>query len=78
MNKLNDAGYEDFRKKVGERIQAFRKEKKMTQEKLAEASGLDRVAVAYIENGYRSPKFRSFYAIARALSVSPKDLLDVG
>ena len=37
----------------GERLRAWRKSKKMTQEKLAAASGVHRVAIAQIETGIR-------------------------
>ncbi|MDR1997535.1 MAG: helix-turn-helix domain-containing protein [Candidatus Margulisbacteria bacterium] len=61
--------FEIFRQALGRRIQKIRKDKKHTQESLAESSGLDRVAVGYIEQGRRSPKLSTLYLLAKSLNV---------
>lgn len=59
----------DFRK-IGSRIQAYRSEKKMTQEQLAELVGTSQKYISRIEVGYHSMKLETTVAIANALQVS--------
>lgn len=68
--------YQGLYKKVGERIEYLRKEKGLTQEDLAEKSGLHRAYFWDIENG-RNISIKTAYNIARALSVSLSKLLDL-
>ncbi|MBE6964902.1 MAG: helix-turn-helix transcriptional regulator [Ruminococcaceae bacterium] len=59
----------DFRK-IGSRIQAYRNEKKMTQEELSELVGTSQKYISRIEVGYHSMKLETVVAIANALQVS--------
>lgn len=58
---------------LGKRISELRNAKGFTQEKLADETGLDRVAIAYIETGKREPKVKSIYKITKALDISLSD-----
>lgn len=58
-----------FGKALREMRQAYRP--KMTQERLAEISGLDRTFVSLLELGDRSPTLNTVFALAQALEVSP-------
>ena len=62
-------------KKLGERIEAIRKKKGMTQEKLAEGAGLHRAYFWDIERG-RNISVKTAYKIAKALGVKLSDLFD--
>jgi transcriptional regulator with XRE-family HTH domain len=76
MKKRNKGSFEVFRQGLGKQIQKIRKEKKHTQESLASVSGLDRVAIGYIEQGKRSPKLSTLYNIAKSLDVDVVDFFD--
>lgn len=62
-------------KKIGQNIRRIRGRKGITQEQLALDAGLNRAYVGYIERGERNPSTDTLVKIARALKVSPKDLL---
>ena len=55
---------------IGRRIKNLRLSKKMSQEKLAELSGLHSTYIGQIERGEKSPTIDSVYKISKGLSVS--------
>lgn len=61
--------------KLGQRIENIRKEKGMTQEKLAEEAGLHRAYFWDIEQG-RNISVKTAYKIAKALKIRLNDLFD--
>lgn len=61
---------------LGRRIQVLRKGKGLSQERLAERLGMDRVSIGYVEQGRRSPRLSTLYAIAAALDVRVIDLFE--
>lgn len=63
---------QDYR--LGRKISRIRREKDITQEKLAEKVGVSTTWVGYIETGYRRPNLKMIYRIAKALSVKVKDI----
>jgi transcriptional regulator with XRE-family HTH domain len=58
----------------GKILQEERKAKKISQEKLAKLTGLDRTFISLIENGKRSPTFSTILKICSALEISPSKL----
>ncbi len=62
--------------KIGKNVRKIRVKKKVTQEALAFDAGLNRAYIGYIERGERNPSTQTLVKIAKALKVSPKDLLD--
>lgn len=60
-------------RKLGE----LRRERGMTYEALAEASGLSRRGVIALERGERIGEVRTWYRVARALDVSFADFMKV-
>lgn len=62
-------------KKIGQSLRTIREGKNITQEKLALDAGLNRTYIGYIERGERNPSTDTLVKIAKALKVSPKDLL---
>jgi len=62
----------DYR--LGRKIQKIRKEKELTQERLAEKIGISTTWIGYIETGYRRPNLKMIYKIANALGVKVKDI----
>lgn len=59
---------------IGKRVAQLRKERSVTQEQLAEKAGLDRMTIAFIENGLRWPRQKTVEKLAKALRVSVDDL----
>lgn len=65
----------DMRKLVGSNTARIRKEKGLTQEALAEKSGLSQQYLSGLENGRRNPTIVTVYELAMALGVSHLELL---
>lgn len=65
----------DMRKLVGRNAARIRREKQLTQEQLAERSGLSQQYISGLESGRRNPTIVTVYEIACALGVSHLDLL---
>ena len=69
MNKLKNSW--------GEIIRIWRKEKKMSQEELAEKAGLTSSCISKIECGKVVPKLDTVEQIANALGIALHQLLDI-
>jgi transcriptional regulator with XRE-family HTH domain len=65
----------DMRKLVGRNVARLRREKGLTQEVVAERSGLSQQYLSGLERGLRNPTIISLYEIAQALGVSHVDLV---
>lgn len=63
-------------KAFGERVKAVRMEQGMTQEKLAEASGLHPTFISNVERGYRVPTVPTLLRLANGLGVTAGQLVD--
>jgi transcriptional regulator with XRE-family HTH domain len=59
----------------GDALREIRKEKCVSQEKLALDSGLDRTYVSLIERGVQSPTLRSVLKVASVLGVKPSEII---
>lgn len=59
---------------LGQKIQQLRKERKITQERLAELVGIDPKNISRIENGNNYPTAENLTSIAEALSVNIYEL----
>ena len=60
----------DIQKKFGQKIKALRKQKNLSQERLASKSGLHRTYISDIERGSRNVSLKNIEKIARALNIS--------
>lgn len=47
----------------------------MSQEALADASGLDRTFISMLERGVKQPSLGSMWALADALEIAPQELV---
>ena len=61
---------------LGKRIKELRKERRMTQDELAEKTGASLNTITSIERGIRSPSIDLLDRISQALQVPIKDLFD--
>jgi DNA-binding XRE family transcriptional regulator len=64
------------RRMVGTRIQGLRIERGLTQEQLAQLSGVSRNVLMDVEHGRRGILHERLFDIAKALGVSAADLLE--
>jgi transcriptional regulator with XRE-family HTH domain len=62
-------------KHFGDKVRELRIKKGMSQEQLAEVSGLHRTYISSLELGKRNVSLINIHAIAKALGVSPDKLL---
>jgi transcriptional regulator with XRE-family HTH domain len=60
---------------LGRNIQKVRKEKKLTQEQLAEKLGITLTYMGYFEIGHRVPNLKMLAKIADILGVQVKNLI---
>jgi len=60
----------------GKKVQAIRNERRISQEKLAELSELDRTYISSVERGQRNISILNIIKIADALGVSASNLLE--
>jgi transcriptional regulator with XRE-family HTH domain len=65
----------DDLKALGREIRRHRKQRKLSQEQLAERAGLHRNYVGYLERGERNPAATTLFQIARALDISLAELV---
>ena len=65
-----------FLRRLGARVRQCREQKEWTQEVLAERAELDRSYIAGIEAGLRNPSIKAIAKIARALDLTPSELLE--
>ena len=63
-------------RRLGENVRARRRERGLTQGDLAELLDISVAYVSLIERGGRNPPVTTVCAIARALDVSPRELVD--
>ena len=66
------------RQQFARRLKYLRRQKEMTQEDLARATGLSISFIRAMEQAIHTPSFKSLVAIAKALNVEIKDLFDFG
>ena len=66
-------------KTIGNRIQQYRIERKMTQEELAEACELSPGYISQLEgpNSYFCPSLKTLFTIAEVLNISAAKLIDI-
>lgn len=65
----------DMRRLVGRNLRRIRDAKEIRQEKLAELSGFGQQYISDIERGRRNPTVVTLFHLAKALGVTPADLV---
>lgn len=64
-----------YRRIVGEKIRAYRKQAGLTQEKLAEKADLHHNFIGEVERGNMEISLGSLFKIAKALNIRVRDLV---
>lgn len=59
--------------RFGRRLRAIRRQREMTQERLAEIVGVSTEFISLIERGVHAPSFDNIERLAEALQVDPAD-----
>ncbi len=67
-------GEQEFIGDFGKRLSVARKQKGITQERLAELVEVHRTYIGFIEQGKRNPSIGNVYKIAKALKMPVKNL----
>lgn len=65
----------DMRRLVGANFARIRRERKLTQEQVAERSGFSQHYLSGLERGRRNPTVVTLFELAQALRTSPSDLI---
>jgi transcriptional regulator with XRE-family HTH domain len=65
----------DIKEKFGQRVKTLRKEKGMSQEELAEKSGLNRPYISAIEQGKRNVSLEVMEKLAVAMGLEMRELI---
>lgn len=60
--------------RLGSKIKRARKQLRLTQDGLAEKTGLSTKYIQFIESATRKPSLKTLYKLAKALEVNVKDL----
>lgn len=66
----------DIKQDFGKRLMQLRKEKKISQETLAELSGLNRPYISGIEQGKRNVSLEVIESLSKALEIQIKDFFE--
>jgi transcriptional regulator with XRE-family HTH domain len=72
---VSSVNREQVLRSVGSAIASRRRDRGLSQEKLAELSGLHRTYIGAVERGIRNPTITSLTQLARGLACQPSDLL---
>jgi transcriptional regulator with XRE-family HTH domain len=62
-------------KKLGNNLKKIRLEKGMSQGDICRATGMDRGYISRVESGQKNPTISNLEKIAKALKISPDELL---
>jgi transcriptional regulator with XRE-family HTH domain len=76
-NRTRNESRREMLRRLGQNVRARRLERGLTQEKLAHELAISVAYVSLIERGGRNPPFTTVIAIAHALGVSPRELVDL-
>jgi transcriptional regulator with XRE-family HTH domain len=71
---MDDAAKQEVKRRFGARLRKLRKAQKLSQEKVALKSGIDRSYFGAIERGENSVSLVNIFRIAEALGVDPAEL----
>lgn len=76
VRHTNDPEIDQQVRAFGENMRAARLNASLSQVGLSQATRLDRAAISFLERAERAPDLSTLVRVARALAVTPVDLLD--
>lgn len=60
--------------KLGRQVKYYREQRGLSQQQLAEKTGISTLHIGYIEQGRRHPQVKTLEKIANALGIAVRDL----
>lgn len=66
----------NIQEQFGRKLRAHRLERGLSQEELAEASGLHRTYISGLESGARNPTIKIVVQLAKSLGITASELLE--
>lgn len=76
MRRTKDPEIDEQVRRFGEHMRAARTAAGLSQVALSEATQLDRAAISFLERAERSPDLSTLVRVARALAMTPSQLLE--
>jgi transcriptional regulator with XRE-family HTH domain len=76
VRRTKDPEIDEQVREFGERMRAARTAAGLSQVALSEATKLDRAAISFLERAERSPDLSTLVRVAKALSLTPSQLLE--
>jgi transcriptional regulator with XRE-family HTH domain len=70
-----DAGKSPIAKAFAAKLRSARDARRLTQEQLAQLSGVDRTQIGRLESGAQIPRLDTFVRLAGALQIEPCELM---
>ena len=61
---------------IGDELRGIRNKRRISQDELAESSGVSKRQIVRIESGEAGPRLGQIYRLCRALGVLPSDVID--
>jgi len=74
---MSERAVKHLRRFLGQRLRALRKQRRLSQERLGERSGLSGKFLGEVERGEKSISLDNLYRVAVALKVQLRDLANV-
>ena len=74
---MSERAVQHVRKFLGQRVRALRKQRDLSQERLAERAGLSAKFIGEVERGEKSISIDSLYRVSVALEIPLRELTDV-
>ncbi len=75
MKKNSSKKIKSIEKSFGLVLQQLRKERGLSQEDLGYKSGYHRTYISLLERGQKSPSLQTIFQLAKALSVTPSEII---
>lgn len=67
----------DLKTIFGTLLKEYRTQKDLTQQELADFTGMDRAYISELERGILMPSLDTFFKLSHELKVKPKDFIDL-
>lgn len=68
--------FNEYMMRFSVHAQEIRRERGLTQEQVAEQLGMDRVSIGYIEQGKRTPRLSTLYALSQCYDIEMQAFFD--
>ena len=75
MKKNSSKEIKSIKKSFGLILQQLRKERGLSQEDLGYKNGYHRTYISLLERGQKSPSLQTIFQMAKALSVTPSEII---